>query len=123
VGLLNLRRPGVLLALQARAPRIERIVHDHPVVQHRVVIRDRCGETQREREQSRRLRGELGPRCIGATDDQRQAFERRIMDLIDAKEGIEGAQLTEMRERLGARDVVGDCAGLLRHREDASVGT
>src|SRR5207245_2403826 len=38
---------------------------------------------------------------------------------VNLQEGIEAAQFTIVRERLGAGDVVGDSAGLSSHSEDA----
>src|SRR4029450_459528 len=48
-------RPGVGLRLQRAAPGIDRVVHDHPVREHLVVVREIGRETERDCEQAAAL--------------------------------------------------------------------
>src|SRR5258707_15745886 len=50
------RRPAMGLAPRRPAPSIERIVHDHAMAQHLVIVRKPLREAEREREQPGRLR-------------------------------------------------------------------
>src|SRR5947207_2356277 len=76
-------RRVVGFALQRPAPRIERVVHHHTVLEHRVVVGEIGGKTERQRKQTRRLRGKFETRGIGASDDQGQRVERRVLDAVD----------------------------------------
>src|SRR6516165_2428958 len=61
--------PVVGLALAAPAPGIEGVVHRQPVLEHRVVVREICRKSERQREQARGLRRQVRPRRIGTPDD------------------------------------------------------
>ena len=97
----------------ATAPGVERVVHHHAVLQHRLVVGEIGRQAERDRQQSGRLRCQVGSRRVGAADDDRQPVERRFVQLVVVKERVEAALFTVMRERLGARDVIGRGAGLL----------
>ena len=56
----------------ATAPGVERVVHHHAVLEHRMVVCEIRREPERQREQARRLRREFGPRRIGAAHDRRE---------------------------------------------------
>src|SRR5438552_16377987 len=77
------------------------------------------GEPERHGEQARGLRRELKPWRVGTAHDQRERVECWILDAIDLEKGIEAAELAVMRERLGARDVVGRGARFRRDSKDA----
>src|SRR5437016_4698184 len=55
------RGPIVRLGLQRAAPGIERVVHDHAVLEHFVVVVEICREAERDRKQAAALRGEVVP--------------------------------------------------------------
>src|SRR5262249_6900798 len=92
------RGPIVRLRLKAAAPGIERVVHHHPVFEHFVIVGKVRGEAERDREQPAALRGEVMARGIGAAHDFRQVVEGRILDAVDAHDGIEGAALAFVGE-------------------------
>src|SRR5205085_3420885 len=75
------------------------------------------GETERQRQQSWRLRRELEPCGIGPADDQRERVEPRVADPVDFEKRIEAAQFAVMGERLGAGNVISDGAGRPCHVE------
>src|SRR6478609_3141921 len=66
---LHLGRPGVRLADQMAAPGVERVVQDHAVLQHLVVVGVDVAEAQRDREQAVALRRKVEPRGVGASHD------------------------------------------------------
>ena len=59
-------RPVVRLGLQAAAPGVERVVHDHAVFEHLVIIREVGREAERDREQAGALRTQIVARGIRA---------------------------------------------------------
>ena len=73
------------LALAITAPSIKRVIHHHAVFEHCMVVREVGGETERQRQQSWRLRREIEPRGIGAADDQRERAERRVIDPVTSR--------------------------------------
>ena len=99
------------LALEAAAPGVEGVVHDHSVFQHLVVVWVVGRQTKRQREQARRLRCEFEAVGVRAPDDQGEGIQRPILDVVDPKEAVEAARLSLMRERLGTGDVVRRRAG------------
>ena len=101
------------LVVQRTAPSIERVVHHHALLQHRLIVGEVGGQAERDREQPRGLRRNLGSRGIRTANDDRQPIERRLVQPVVVKEGIEAALFAVVRERLGARDVVGRGTGLL----------
>src|SRR5262245_12600322 len=101
--------PIVRLRLKTAAPGIERVVHHHPVFEHFVIVGKVRGEPERDREQAAALRGEIVARCIGASHDCREMVEGRILDAVDAHDGIEGAAIAFVGE-FDALDVIGRCA-------------
>ncbi|GCC47213.1 hypothetical protein chiPu_0031396, partial [Chiloscyllium punctatum] len=111
------RGPIVRLGLQRAAPGVERVVDDHAVLQHLVVIGEVGGEAERDREQAAALRAQIVPRRVGAPDNRRQMVERRILDLVDAQNGIERAAFALVRE-FHAIDIVGNPARPLGDRDD-----
>jgi hypothetical protein len=113
----SFRRPIVGLGLQRTAPRIERIIHDHAMHEHLVVVREIGGKPQRDREQAAALRREIVPRRIRAAHDDRKLIERRIRDVVESQDRIERAALALMGE-FDAFDVIGDRAGFARGREN-----
>src|SRR5258706_9224751 len=70
--------PGVHLVLPLLAPRVQRVVQDHAVLQHLVIVRKDAREPERDGSKSRRLRRKLELRGIGAAHDQRKALQRRV---------------------------------------------
>src|SRR5215469_8023113 len=90
------RRPVMRLALEPRAPGIERVVHHHAVAQHLVVIGEDVREAERERIEAGRLRREVEPRGVGAANDNRKLLQRRVLQLVFREEGIEAAALADM---------------------------
>jgi hypothetical protein len=75
--------------LQSSAPSVERVIDDHPVLQHFVILRKIRRQTERDREQAAALRTQVVPRCIGAPDNCGQMVECRVLDIVDAQNGIE----------------------------------
>src|SRR4051794_6575516 len=69
------RAPRMRFVLAVLAPCIKRVIHNHAVLQHFVVIGEITGEAQRNCEQSGRLSGELQMRGIGTAHDQGKTLE------------------------------------------------
>src|SRR5215471_3355425 len=113
------RVPIVPLLATVAAPGVEGVIDGHPVLQHRVIVGVDNRKAQRHGQQTRRLRCQLEPRRIGATDDQREHVERRILDAVLLQEGVETTQLAIMRKRLGPGDIVRRGPGVGRDGEDA----
>src|SRR6266566_1894709 len=111
------RGPIVRLGLQSAAPGVERVVHDHPVLQHFMVIREVSRKAERNCKQAAALRGQIVPRCIGAPDNRRQVVESRVLDVVDAQDRIERTALALVRE-LDAIDIVGNPASLFGDGEN-----
>src|SRR5712675_3157148 len=57
------------------------------------------------------------PRCVSAPDNRRKMIERRVLDLVDAKDGIERAAFPFVRE-FYAIDVVGNPTGAFGNGKD-----
>src|SRR5690242_19839523 len=72
------RIPGVDLVLAALAPRVERVVHHHAVLEHLVVVRVLPREPQRDCREAARLRREIQPRGVRAAHDDCELRERGI---------------------------------------------
>src|SRR5262245_41436828 len=87
------------------APGIERVIDDHTLRQHRVVIGEVDLEALRYREQALGLRRQVRAACVGAADNQREMIERRIRQAVGSDESIEAAELAVMTE-LYVRNVV-----------------
>ena len=75
--------------LEVPTPRVERIVDDHALIEHRMVIRVVGRQPERDCVQARRFRCQIMPGCIGATHDQRQFLESRILKIVMLQEGVE----------------------------------
>src|SRR5712691_558337 len=111
------RWPVLLFGLKAAAPRIEGVVDHHAVLEHFVVVGEIGREAARDRGQALALRREVGPRCIGTSDDRRQMVESRIVNVVDAYDRIEGTMIAYMPE-LNTLDVVWSRTRLRGDRED-----
>src|SRR3954469_19076025 len=93
-GLLHCRgRPVVRFRLKIATPGIERVVHHHAVPEHLVVVREVGGQTQRDGEQTAALRAQIVSRRVSASDDLGQMVKSRILDAVEAQDGIERAAL------------------------------
>lgn len=110
-------RPVVSLRLEVSAPPVERVVDDHPIAQHLVVIREIGRETKRDGEQPSGLWGQVMSRGVGTADDLGEMLQGRIGEPILVQKGIEGAKFTDVAE-LDARHVIGDRTGLLGDHQD-----
>jgi hypothetical protein len=66
----------------------------HPLVVVGVAGR----KLERNREQSRRLRRQIEPRCIGAANDRRTLDERGIVEREFGQEGVEAAQIADLAD-------------------------
>src|SRR5260221_1423481 len=93
-------------------PVVERVIDDHALREHRVIVGEIDLESLRDGKQPRRLRCQIGTPRIGTAYDQGEAIECRIGDLVDADEGIEAAELAVVTE-LDIRNVVWRRAGVL----------
>lgn len=102
--------------LQRYAPGIERVIHDEPVTEHLVIVRDRRGEAKRDGIETCALRREIEPRGVGGPNDQRQPLQARIGQLVFGDKGIEAAPLPDMTQ-LHTRNVIRDSPGVLRDGE------
>lgn len=79
--------------LQGAAPGVKGVVHHHPVLEHRVIVREIGREPERKGEESGRLRRKFETCRIGAAHDQLQPVEAAILDAIDLEKRIEAAEL------------------------------
>jgi hypothetical protein len=62
--------------LQGTAPSVERVVYDHAVGQHFMVVGEVRREAEGNREQPAALRRQIMSRCVGAAHDGGELFER-----------------------------------------------
>src|SRR3954466_8703774 len=105
-GLLHCRgRPVVRFRLESATPGVERVVHHHAVPKHFVIVRKVRGQAERDGEQAAALRGQIVSGRVGASDDLGQMVESRILDAVDAQDGVERAALALVGE-LDPVDVV-----------------
>src|SRR5262249_2388484 len=86
-----------------------------------VVVLRICLEPGGQRVETRRLRRELTGVGIGAAHDQRQRVQRRILELVLLKEGVERAFSATVPE-LHVRNIVRDRAFALRDGLDLTCG-
>src|SRR3954463_15511597 len=111
-GLLHRRgRPVVRFRLESATPGVERVVHHHAMSEHFVIVRKVRGQTERDGEQAAALRGQIVSGRLGPSDDLGQMVESRILDAVDAQDGVERAALAFVRE-FHPVDVVGRSARL-----------
>jgi hypothetical protein len=96
----------VCLILKMCTPGIERVVHEEPVAEHLVIVRDRRGKAERNGIEPSALRRKIESRGVSAPDDQRQALQAEIGQLVFGDKGIEAAPLPDMAQ-LHIRNVVG----------------
>src|SRR5258708_14161313 len=68
-------------------PAVERVIDDHALREHRVIVGEIDLESLRDGKQPRRLRCQIGTPRIGTAYDQGEAIERRIVDLLDPDAG------------------------------------
>src|SRR6476659_10398678 len=116
-GLLHGRgRPVVRFRLESATPGVERVVHHHAVPKHFVIVRKVRGQAERDGEQAAALRGQIVSGRVGASDDLGQMVESRILDAVDAQDGVERAALSLVGE-LDPVDVVGRSARLFSDLE------
>src|SRR5882724_4490460 len=64
------------------APGVERVVDDHAVTQHLVVIGKIRRQALADREEAGRLRRQLGPPGIGPAHDHREAKQRLVVEAV-----------------------------------------
>src|SRR5260221_3539445 len=102
-------------------PAVERVIDDHALREHCVIVGEIDLEPLRDREEALRLRRKVGMARIGAADDQGEAIDRPIRDAIGLDDGIEAAELAMMTE-LDIRDVVWCRADVLGRFEDSGGG-
>src|SRR6266571_8138702 len=95
------------LPLGVLEPCIQRIVDDEPAGEQLVIIREQLRQSQRDGEQSCRLRGKVQTIRVRPADDNRQLVQGRISQGVLLQEGIEAAQRPIVR-KLHAFDVVWD---------------
>src|SRR5258706_13485936 len=62
--------PVVLFVTYVTAPRVQRVVDHHPVLQHRMVVGEIVRQAERNREQSGGLRRQLQLARVGAAHDR-----------------------------------------------------
>src|SRR6185369_6437997 len=110
------RVPRMRFAARMTAPSIQRIVDHHAVFQHLVVVAIQVRQPERNRQQPWGLWRQVGPRRIGASHDNGELGERRIIEAILAQERIETAQLADMAQ-LDVRHVVWNRAPVARRRQ------
>ena len=97
--------------LESATPGVERVVHHHAVPEHFVIVRKVRGQAERDGEQAAALRGQIVSGRVGPSDDLGQMVESRILDAVDAQDGVERASLAFVRE-FDPVDVVGRSARL-----------
>src|SRR5882757_3398661 len=95
---LHFWRPVVRFTLEATTPGVERVVDDHAMLQHFVVVGEDMAEAERDREQAGRLRREIEARGIGASDDVGELLERWFGEVILLEKGVEAAFPADMGE-------------------------
>ena len=100
-------------------PGVEGVVDDHALFEHRVVIPEVGGQSERDCVQARRLRGQIMPAVSAPRTMSANVCSADSRNSQRLQEGIEAAELAVMRERLSAGDVVGGRASLGRHIEHA----
>src|SRR6476469_2387959 len=97
-GRVALRIPRVHLVLALPAPRVEGVVHHHPVREHLVVVVEIARQAERDGRQSGGLGCERELRGIGRTHDERELLERGIAQAVVPEERIEAAALALVRK-------------------------
>src|SRR6185503_1453938 len=75
---IRFRIPRVDFVLSLLAPRVQRVIENHAVLQHLVVIREDARKAERHGGKSRRLRREVELRGVRTAHDQREALQRWI---------------------------------------------
>ena len=94
------------LRLRVAAPRVERVVDEHPPLQHRVVVGEHRRQPERGREEARRLRASDRASTVSAARTiVASVVERRVRELVPADERIEAALGPDVRV-VDVRDVV-----------------
>ena len=66
------------LFLSLLAPRVQRVVHHHPVLQHFMIVWKIARQAERHGGQPRSLGREVEPRRIRTADDHREPLQRGI---------------------------------------------
>ena len=84
------------LSLTGSAPRVERVVNDHPMLQQLVIIREYGRKAERRGKQARGLWRELRPTGVRTAHDHRQLGQGRICQLIALQKRIETAEFPHM---------------------------
>src|SRR5262245_27852436 len=98
-------------------PRVESVVHDHPVSQHLMIVGEIARQAVRDGEQALALPRGAGSGRVGPPHDGRQVVEGRILDVVGLHDRIERTAVTNVAE-LDALDVVWRAADLLRDSLD-----
>ena len=93
---LGLRREleevGVVrLVAHAARPRVERVVHDHAVREHLVVVAEVVRQAQRDGHQPGRLRCQLGLAGVGPADDGCDRMDGVVGEAKVGDESVEAA--------------------------------
>src|SRR6266705_268674 len=105
--LLPVRRgiPRVHFVLPRLAPRVERVVHHHAVLQHLVVVGEVARETEGDRGEPGRLRREVQVRGIRSADDKGELTKRGIRQAVVLQKSVEAAVIALVR-KVNIRDVI-----------------
>src|SRR5688500_10560068 len=98
----------------ARQPGVKRVIDHAAVPELLLVVRKELGQTQRDGQQPRALRGEIRARGVGTAHDRRQLRQRGVVEPVLQEERVEGAERTVVR-KLDALDVIRRRAALAGH--------
>ena len=101
------------------APRLERVVHHHSVLEHLVIVVQIARESERDRCESRCFRREFQASRISATDDDRELLKRRVVEVVVLEKA------SKLQKSPAARNAHQECHKvlhrvLLRHPERPS---
>ena len=88
-------------------PRVECVVHHEAVFQLFVIITEVVRQTERDRQQSRALRSEIEPVCIGTSHDDRQIEQCRIGEVVLLEDRVEAA-LWAIVSQFDSCDIIGN---------------
>ena len=86
------------LVVSALAPRVERVVNDHAVPEHVVIVREQSRQPQRDRQQAGGLRRKIEASGVGAANDRCEFAQGRIGQGIPLHERVKTALLADMTE-------------------------
>jgi hypothetical protein len=86
----------VCLRAELGAPEVERVIEHETVPQHLVIVDEARAQAERCRQQAGRLRCEIRPLGVGATDEPGEFLQSRLAEVVIREEAVEAATIPAM---------------------------